>query len=202
MTTIEEYSWEAADPGRISVDTWADSLQEHELMLKAVNSLFPYHSSWILLKFTKLALLRLILKCFSDMSSKVQLHLSGGTKGERELPRGLGCLPVTADILRKETLPQRDTEMEPFYRELMTCVLPVTGILPRALHPSNNMQNNLMSSTIIAAISQVTQLRLTGNQVTETGLQRRRGLSSQYLLDGTEISTRILSQSPQYPTKV
>lgn len=110
-------------------------------MSKAVNSPFPYHSIRILLKFTKLALLRLILKCFSDMSSKVQLHLSGGTKGEREL----GCLPVTADILRKETLPQRDTEMEPFYRELMTCVLPVTGIMTWALNPSNNMQNNLRS---------------------------------------------------------
>lgn len=45
MTTIEEYSWEAADPGRISVDTRADSLQEHELMLKVINSPFPYHSS-------------------------------------------------------------------------------------------------------------------------------------------------------------
>lgn len=79
------------------------------------------------------------------MSSKVQLRLSGGTKGERKLPRDLGCLPVIADILRKETLLQRDTEIEPFYQELMTCVLPVTGIMPWALNPSSNMQNNLMS---------------------------------------------------------
>lgn len=107
--------------------------------------LFPYHSIWIFLKFTNCALLWLILNRFPDMSSKVQLHLSGGTKGERELPRGLGCLPVMADILRKETLPQRDTEREQFYRELMTCVLPVTGIMPWALNPSTNMQNNLLS---------------------------------------------------------
>lgn len=136
---------QAADSHRTSVDTRADSLQEHVLTWKAVNSPFPISLNLNTSKFTNCALLWLIMNRFPDMSSKVQLHLSGGTKGERELPRGLGCLPVMADILRKETLPQRDTEREQFYRELMTCVSPVTGIMPWALNPSTNMQNNLLS---------------------------------------------------------
>lgn len=92
--------------------------------LRLCMALFLYYSIWKLREFTNFALLWLILNFSSDMASRIQLHPSGGTWGRREFLRLLGCLSVTADILRKETLPQRGTEMGQFYQEFTACILP------------------------------------------------------------------------------